>query len=280
MAKTAVITGSSKGLGFSTARGLALRGFDRIVITSRSQSAADQAAIELRESFPSRLSVEFIPIAVDLSDLHDVDRFATKVMRETGAWDLLINNAGAKIEKPVKLTKQNFEWHYGVNHLAHFALTGLLLEKANSAARVVSVSSIVARSGNPVLWSDPTQATVGELYAASKLANLVFALELNRRLTPLGLSAAAAHPGFARASSYGNKGIRIAEYIFAQNSNNGALPIIAAAGDNAGGAYFGPRMFELWGKPAAAKLPDAASECLGGQLWKLSQEQTGISFLN
>ncbi|MFM6980671.1 MAG: SDR family NAD(P)-dependent oxidoreductase [Micrococcales bacterium] len=269
----AIVTGSSAGLGFHTASGLAKLNYDRIVVTSRSLARATQATKKLALLNPR---VEYLPAELQLHDLEQVQAFAEWCKATHGNWDLLVNNAGAKIEHPTKLTRQGFEWHYGVNHLAHFALTSWLRPASNSGSRVVVNASIVARKGKSELWRDARMANTSQQYDASKLANLCFALELNSRGY---LEATAAHPGFARAEAYGNLGIRIAEYLFAQSARSGAKPIIRACEkDVAAGTYWGPRVLQMWGQPIEVPIPKLASIENRRLLWEVSEQQLGFKF--
>lgn len=269
----AIVTGSSAGLGFQIAKLLADQGFDRIVVTSR---YFEKAKLSSQRLAALRPGTEYIPHELKLHDLDATKKFAEAVVSSEGSWNLLINNAGAKIERPTKLTKQGFEWHYGVNHLAHFALTSWLSKKAADSARVVSNASIAASKGDSNLWLDATGASPSQQYCASKLANLCFALELSSR-SPL--ISTAAHPGFARAEPYGNLLVRTAEYLFAQSAARGALPLVRAClSDAPAGNYYGPRHFELWGSPKLIEPTTAATQANREMLWKLSEEQLGFKF--
>lgn len=269
----AIVTGSSAGLGFETAKALGSLGFDRVIVTSRSTARASSAAHQLQSLING---VEYLPEELKLHDLDQVQTFAESVKRKYGNWDLLVNNAGAKIEHPTKLTIQGFEWHYGVNHLSHFALTSWLRSAANPGARVVTNASIVARKGQSKFWQDATKASTSQQYDASKLANLCFALELHSRGL---LESTVAHPGFARAEPYGYKALRLAEYLFAQSAMAGALPIIEACKrSTAPGTYSGPRVLQLWGKPEEIPVPEAASLENQKMIWNLSEQQLGLRF--
>lgn len=266
MQRHVIITGGNTGLGWQVAR-YALAEDCEVTLAVRSRERGTHAAAKLREEFNgARVNVA----QLDLADLASVELFAKAISH----WDVLINNAGAKIERPYKQTKQGFEWHVGVNHLGHFALTRLLWPSGSTSAKLVTVSSIVARKGN--LDFEPAQFDRGSAYANSKLMNLVFAQELARRLsaTASSKSSIVAHPGFARASFYGSKLIRISEYLFAHSAKLGAKSIWAAAKAN-NGDYLAPRWFELWGKPKKFDKPlHAGSQ----QLWLESETRTGLEF--
>lgn len=269
----AIITGSSAGLGYQTALQLASRGFDRIVITSRDFGRANIATERLKAQRPA---TDFLPYELQLHDLDATQKFAEKVMGEQGIWNLLVNNAGAKIERPTKLTKQGFEWHYGVNHLAHFALTFWLKVSAAEQARVVSNASIAASKGLSELWRDAKDASPSQQYCSSKLANVCFGLELNQRSR---LASYVAHPGFARAEPYGNGFIRFGEYLFAQSAKSGAKPLTeASVGDYESGSYLAPKYFELWGEPEVVEPTSKATQENRNLLWQLSEKQLGFRF--
>ncbi|MEY4436834.1 MAG: hypothetical protein RL100_298 [Actinomycetota bacterium] len=261
-----IITGGNAGLGWQVARYALAEGCE-VTLAARSLERGTEAATKLRKEFSdARINIS----QLDLADLKSVQRFANSISR----WDVLINNAGAKIERPYKQTAQGFEWHVGVNHLGHFALTRLLWPMGSPNAKLVTVSSIVARKGE--LEFELAEFDRGSAYANSKLMNLVFAQELARRLRDSSSSKASmiAHPGFARASFYGSKLIRISEYLFAHSAKLGAKSIWAAA-KSSNGDYLAPRWFELWGKPRIFKVPssDAAE-----MLWRESEARIGHGF--
>lgn len=271
MQKLAIITGGNAGLGFRTAERALAEGYS-VCLASRSVEKAEIAKKSLQAQFPnSQISIGLL----DLSDLNSVREFCSGF---SGRWDVLINNAGAKIEKPFKQTSQGFEWHVGVNHLGHFALTAGLLPTANQNARVVTVSSIVARRGFldfgkhfKIRDFDERQA-----YANSKLMNQIFAKELARRFVGNGMSSMAAHPGFARASAYSSVAVRAAEYLLAQSAKLGSDSIWQAAKAK-NGDYLAPRHFELWGKAATAK-PRSISQKEVQEFWVASEIATGMKF--
>ena len=267
MQKLAIVTGGNTGLGKQTAFRLAREGYD-LVIACRDESKGADAAKEILKLNPSR---KIDVASLDLSDLDSVSAFAKQ---QKSHWNLLVNNAGAKIERPHKLTKQGFEWHVGVNHLGHFALTADLWPSAASHAKVVTVSSIVARQGR--LEFQPTEVNASTQYANSKLMNLVFAMMLSEKVADSCRSSNAAHPGFARADAYGNWRIRLAEYLFAQSAKAGSQPI-ADACLSGNGQYFVPRIFELWGKSISEK-PQLPSYQESENFWNMSETLTGRKF--
>lgn len=268
MRKLAIITGGNVGLGFESAK-RAIEADYEIVLACRNQQKAAFARKALLTMYPI---AEIDTQQLDLGDFDSVLNFVRDFDRN---WDLLINNAGAKIEKPLKLTAQGHEWHVGVNHLGHFALTGSLLPKANPGSCVVTVSSIVAKRGSlnfaPVGVFNERQA-----YANSKLMNLVFANELARRFTGTGFRSVAAHPGFARASAYGNSLIRVSEYVLAHSAKSGSDSIWAAT-NAANGSYLGPKYFELWGPAGKAKNTIIETSVVES-FWLKSELLTGVRF--
>lgn len=269
MQQVAIITGGNAGLGFECAKRALIAGY-KVVLACRSELKGANAREELLTLFPgAKISVE----QLDLSDLDSALAFAEKFDNN---WELLINNAGAKIESPKKLTAQGHEWHIGVNHLGHFALTGALMPKANLNASVVTVSSIVARNGRLII-SPIESFNERQAYADSKLMNYVFARELAKRFEGTGRKSIAAHPGFARASAYGNSIIRASEYAFAHSAKAGSDSIWAAT-DASNGDYLGPKYFELWGKAGQAKKPVVEDSAVKA-FWKQSEELTGVRFV-
>lgn len=249
----AIITGGTSGIGFNTAWGLAVRG-NNLLITGRSEVKGLKARNALRVAFPE-LDIDFAPL--DLADFEQIAAFAKRNGQKK--WDLLVNNAGAKIERPFRETGQGFEWHVGVNHLGHLHLTQLLLPLANTDARIVFVSSIVARSGQLNLGKNYRGLAPSLAYRDSKLLNLVSAQELQLELAAKesSITVTAAHPGFAMAEPYGTAVTRFAEILLAQSSKRGALPVIAAC-YAPGGTYWGPRFFELWGRATRISIPKSA----------------------
>lgn len=244
MQPLAVITGGNAGIGWHTANQALAEGYS-LIIGVRSFDKGQQAVERLRQKHP-QANVQILQL--DLSNLDSVKKFAEAIPR----WNLLINNAGAKIEKPYKQTAQGFEWHVGVNHLGHFALTALLWPKAQNDSAIVTVSSIVARKGKLNLEHgafEHEKFDRGQAYANSKYMNLLFGLELAARLEYVqsNISSTIAHPGFARASAYGSKLIRFGEYLLAHSAKLGAKSSWAAANAK-NGSYWAPRWFELWGK--------------------------------
>ena len=292
--RIAIVTGANSGLGSETALALAARGA-RVVLACRDASKA-QAALETIRAASPAASVEVM--ALDLASLASIRAFAGAVSTRHERLDLLCNNAGV-MAIPRRRTADGFEMQLGTNHLGHFALTGLLLPLllATPKSRVVSVSSSAHRPGK-IHWDDlQLERSYGKwrAYAQSKLANLLFAYELDRRLRKAAASviSVAAHPGYAatnlQAVGARMEGARVFEKIFefgnqilAQSAAMGALPSLyaATAPGVRGGDYFGPDGFtEMWGHPrkvgSTARSQDLAD---AGRLWELSEKLTDVRF--
>jgi NAD(P)-dependent dehydrogenase (short-subunit alcohol dehydrogenase family) len=288
---TALVTGGNSGLGFETAQALAAAGA-RVLLACRNAEKAEAAIARIRAAHPAG-RVE--PVALDLASLASVRTAAQRVRTTCPRLDLLINNAGV-MAVPYTRTADGFELQLGVNHLGHFALTGLLLESLLRAdgARVVSVSSLVHYAGRLQLDDLQSERRYDKwaAYAQSKLANLLFAFELGRKLGRVGARAisVACHPGYAstqlqlvgpelersvlKASLF-----RASNALFAQSAVAGAQSTLAAAtASNAkNGDCYGPRL--LYGAPArVATHPRARDEALASALWARSSELTGVRF--
>ena len=291
--RAAIVTGATGGLGFEVALGLAARGATT-VLAGRDEGKGTRAIAAIRMRFPNA-EVRFEPL--DLASLAAVARFAS---RWTGPLDILVNNAAVMGLEVRQTTLDGFERQIGVNYLAHFALTGRLLDALKAApggGRVVNVASLAHRRA--VLRLDDLQSlrAYGPMaaYGQSKLAMLMFSLELERRARARGwaLHALAAHPGWARTNIVANgpgggtPGVkaRVAEILFglvAQSADAGALPILyaATAAEAEPGNYYGPdRLGETRGYPAPAAIyPQAADSAAAARLWTLSEELTGVAF--
>jgi NAD(P)-dependent dehydrogenase (short-subunit alcohol dehydrogenase family) len=286
--RVAVVTGANSGLGLATARELARAGA-RVVLATRSTQKGEDAASRIASTVPG---AELDPAVLDLADLDSVRAFAAAAPARV---DLLINNAGV-MAAPRRVTKQGFESQLATNHLGHFALTGLLLGRllAAPAPRVVTVSSTLHRRGTmnfDDLQGERKYSPWGA-YGQSKLANLMFCFELQRRATEAGtaLLSMAAHPGyaatnlqFAATDRFYEKAIGwIGNRVFAQSADMGALPTLYAATvpDLPGGTFVGPGgRSEQRGYP---KVVTAAGKAYDEQawrrLWDISEELTGVHY--
>ncbi|MGP4045099.1 oxidoreductase [Streptomyces sp. 2A115] len=294
--RTAIVTGANSGLGYVTARELARRGA-RVVLACRSEERGTEAGDRLVTEVPGA-EVEFARL--DLGDLHSVREFAAAYGPERQGHDrldLLINNAGL-MALPFGRTVDGFETQFGVNHLGHFALTGLLLPTllGTPGARVVSLSSTTHSLSNIDINDLNSERGYGRwtAYARSKTANLLFTHELARRLAAIGsdVVAAAAHPGYASTNLQtkgpkleGRKGaegfMRIGNRFFAQSAEAGALPTLyaATAPDVRPDSFTGPSFLSWRGSPAKSwrakwTLNDAAGE----RLWEESERLTGVTY--
>lgn len=272
------MTGANSGLGQISARELARVGA-RVVLAVRDTTKGAQAAATMAGT------VEVRPL--DLADLASIRSFAESW---DGALDILINNAGV-MAVPERRTKDGFEMQIGTNHLGHFALTNLLLPAI--VDRVVTLSSTAHRGGKIRLddlnWEQGRYRR-WSAYSQSKLANLLFTLELQRRLTEAGspVRAYAAHPGYAAtnlqshtASALQDRIMSVTNGVLAQSAEMGALPILfAATQDLPGASYVGPDRFrEQRGHPALAGRTAAAFDAsTAKRLWELSDELTGAAF--
>jgi NAD(P)-dependent dehydrogenase (short-subunit alcohol dehydrogenase family) len=276
--RTAIITGANSGIGRGAARALAAKGA-RVVLAVRDTSKGEAAAAELA----GQVDVH----RLDLADLGSVREFAAGWQ---GPIDLLINNAGVMIP-PLSRTADGFELQFGTNHLGHFALTNLLLEHVSG--RVVTVSSTAHRMGqidfDDLQWERKSYKA-WPAYGQSKLANLLFTAELQRRLTEAGSSvlATAAHPGYAATNLQFHSENRLQELIMrignrviAQDENGGALPTLyAAVADVPGNSFAGPSGFmEQRGAPKLVGRTTAAQEMdVAARLWDVSEQLTGVTF--
>jgi NAD(P)-dependent dehydrogenase (short-subunit alcohol dehydrogenase family) len=297
--RVAIVTGANSGLGFETASALAGAGA-HVVLACRDTATGSAAAGEIRDRHPeASLAVR----ELDLASLAAVRGFAERVRADVdGGIDLLVNNAGV-MAIPRSETEDGFETQFGVNHLGHFALTGLLLDALRDAgtvvrpARVVTVSSGAHRAGEIDFDDLDGEASYGRwsAYAASKLANLLFAFELQRRLAAADAPVAslAAHPGWA-ATNLQRRGpeadgsrvrlaiMRVANALLGQDPAAGAAPQLyaATAPDAEGGAYYGPSgPLEMRGPPTRVEASEAArDEATARRLWGVSERRTGVAY--
>jgi NAD(P)-dependent dehydrogenase (short-subunit alcohol dehydrogenase family) len=271
----AIITGANTGLGFETARGLLKLGY-QVVITSRDLGRGNQAIAKLKEE-TSHGEVSALPL--DLANQVSIQSFTKSFANTFDKWDVLVLNAGAKVLTKYQQTDSGIEYHFGVNAVGHFSLTADLLAHRAQVSRVVSVSSIVARFAPTTLGPSGSASSysAGASYAASKLSNYLFAMELQKRFGSDFFSSLAAHPGFARAEPYGPSSTRFFESFLAQSAAQGALPIIEAAANSSlpGGSYRVPKILELWGKPAEGIVPKITNAEALKQNWEILESLSG-----
>lgn len=281
--RTAVVTGANTGLGAVTARALSARGA-RVVLACRDTAKGESVASELADAEV---------VSLDLASLASVREAAAEIRRRHERIDLLVNNAGLMMTPP-GVTEDGFELQVGTNHLGHFALTGLLLDRlvTTPGSRVVTVSSLAHRFGDGRMDFDNLGAERGydrmDAYGRSKLANLLFTHELQRRLSVAEVDtiAVAAHPGLSRTElarytpGWSRPLIAAGTWLSGQSAAKGALPSLRAATDPTarGGDYYGPRGFrETRGRPVlvgssrGARDPEAMR-----RLWEISEELTGV----
>lgn len=291
--RTAIVTGAG-GLGFEDALELARAGAD-VILASRNPDKGAISVERIRREVPSA-RIWFEPL--DLADLDSIDSFAKRLSGRLSKLDILINNAG--VMRPVRRmeTADGFELQFGTNHLGHFALTGRLMPllKATGGSRVVTLSSVAARGGS--IDFDDLQASRKaydsmSAYSQSKLACLMFALELQRRSTALGwgVTSLGAHPGLSSTELLDNAPgagrrvpliYRIVRAVMMQSPSQGALPTLYAATDPEAtpGGYYGPNgLAETRGRPGEARIPAAALDLgAAARLWSASEELTGVRF--
>jgi NAD(P)-dependent dehydrogenase (short-subunit alcohol dehydrogenase family) len=289
--RTAIVTGANSGLGLATARELARAGA-AVTLACRNAGKGEEAAGRIRAAVPTA-ALEVA--SLDLADLGSVRDFATQATGAHERLDLLINNAGI-MAAPRRLTSDGFESQFGTNHLGHFALTGLLLPVLLKAAapRVVTVSSALHRRGTmnfDDLQGERKYSRWGA-YGQSKLANLMFCFELQRRAVAAdtALLSLAAHPGYASTNLqfaapdrfYEKAYMWIGNRLFAQSADMGALPTLYAATvpDLPGGTYVGPGgRAEQRGYPKVVTAAGKAyNESAWRRLWEVSEELTGVHY--
>lgn len=281
--RVAVVTGANRGLGLEITRDLAGAGA-RVIMGCRDEASGEAAAAAIGDEYPAA-ALEVRPL--DLASLASVEKFAGGLADEPRL-DVLGNNAGL-MAVDRGLTADGFELHIGVNHLGHFALTMRLLPllRATAGCRVVTMSSMVARLGrvdlDDLLWERRPYER-WQAYFQSKLANLLFNFELDRRLQASGapVAALAAHPGGARTrlgdngDSWSNR-LLPGWKIFCQTAAMGALPFVRAATDPAAqpGEYYGPQL-QVWGPPVKERPSRQSRDPeLAAALWERSEALTG-----
>jgi NAD(P)-dependent dehydrogenase (short-subunit alcohol dehydrogenase family) len=301
--RTAVVTGANTGIGYETALALAEKGA-HVVLACRSEERGAEALQRIERAHPAGSADRVARtelVLLDLADLDSVRRFAEDFLETHDRLDLLVNNAGVMVP-PFGTTEDGFELQIGVNFMGHFALTGLLVERLREApeARVVTVSSLAHRSGRIDLdrfegaayekGDGPGGASYKPWreYNQSKLADLMFAVELQRRLAAKGHASAslAAHPGFTATDLQHHMGRLLGALVglWSNDAATGALPTLYAATAPAAepGGYYGPRGFyEIRGHPAPAKImPRARDAAMAGRLWEKAEALTGVRFLS
>jgi NAD(P)-dependent dehydrogenase (short-subunit alcohol dehydrogenase family) len=288
--KRYLITGANSGIGYEAAAHLRRANAD-VFIASRSRSKGAEAATRLTQ-IESRGAVELIEL--DLASLDSVRAANDEIRLHTDGLDAVINNAGV-MQPPQQQTADGFELQFGTNHLGHFMLNHLIFDLvAARSGRIVPVSSLAHRQANGINFDDPMftdDYSPTKAYGHSKLANLMYGLELARRLEAAGSSviSVTAHPGYSATNlqSSGPTGFlqmlyKVSNPLMAQSAAAGAVPeVLAAAGIEAeNGAYYGPTKFgESRGSIGESRISDAAkNEAAASRLWSLSEELLGINF--
>ena len=291
--RLAIVTGATGGLGLETAIVLAGKGAE-VVLAARNPAKGTEAERLIRSRHPNA-AVRFD--LLDLASLASIQAFAERHLATGRPIDILIDNAGI-MALPTRLTTvDGFEMQFGTNYLSHFALVGRLLPLLTAAkARVVQLSSVAHRSGHIRLddLNYQTHYSPWPVYQQSKLAMLMFALELQRRSEAhgWGLTSVAAHPGFARTDLIANghagkpglfaRGARLLEAVLSHSAADGALPILMAATlpDATPGGYYGPTGFqEMKGPPGVAVIKRQARDAdVARRLWAESERLTGVAY--
>ena len=286
--RVAIVTGANSGLGYDTAAVLADKGA-RVVLAVRNLDKGTEAADRMKKASPTA-TVELQEL--DLTSLDSVRKAAGELRATYPRIDLLINNAGVMYVASRETTKDGFEMHFGTNHLGHFALTGLLLDNILpvEGSRVVTVSSVGHRILARIHFEDPQferKYNRVEAYGQSKLSNLLFTYDLQRRLTAKGAPtvALAAHPGFSDTELMRHLPSFIPEFAwkpFTQPADKGALPTLRAATDPGaqGGQYYGPDgLGETRGNPkVVSSSAQSHNEDIQRRLWTMSEELTGVTY--
>ena len=285
--RVALVTGANSGLGLHTSIGLARKGA-RVLMACRDAGRAERALVQVQAAAPGA-TVELV--SLDLASLASVEAAAAEVAGRTSALDLLVDNAGV-MAPPRTTTADGFELQLGTNHLGHFALTGRLLPLllAASSPRVVVVSSGAHKIGKIAfedLQSERSYSRWGA-YGQSKLANLLFARELDRRSAATPLLVAAAHPGYAATHLQSGQGsfllealLKVGNIVVAQSDADGAMPSLYAATmpDVRRGDYWGPAFAELRGEPKrVGRARSAQDDTVAARLWTESERLTGVSY--
>jgi NAD(P)-dependent dehydrogenase (short-subunit alcohol dehydrogenase family) len=290
--KVVIVTGGNSGIGFEAAKEFARKGAATI-LACRSMNKAGAALAELKAELPDA-DAEIMQL--DLASLDSVRQFADTFKAKYSQLDILVNNAGIMMV-PYGTTEDGFERQLGTNHLGHFALTGLLFDLLlnTPGARVVNVSSAAHHRGDMefdnLMYDEGEGYSPMGAYGRSKLANLLFTNELQRRFAAMGADAlaTAAHPGISQTNLMSHmedrwyyKLMMLATPLFLQSAAMGALPTIRAAVDPTahGGEYYGPDgPGERGGYPVVVAASDAAhNEADARQLWQVSEELTGVKF--
>lgn len=291
--KVAIVTGANSGLGLEVVREFAGKGC-HVVMACRSIDKAENASLHVRHEYP-QASLEIV--VLDLANLESIRKFSANFLRQHSKLDFLFNNAGV-MDVPYCKTEDGFEMQFGTNHLGHFALTGLLLDRllVTPGSRVITTSSMAHLPGSINFENLQGEKSYNgwAAYFQSKLANLLFSYELQRRLVHNGAAtiSVAAHPGWA-ATNLQSVGPQLAgsvareklaallNRILAQSVEMGSLPLLyaASAPNVKGGEYIGPERFGWFGYPRKmSSSVRSRDEGVAERLWDVSEELTGVSY--
>lgn len=288
--KIAIVTGANSGVGYEVTKGLVKSGF-QVVMACRNLAKANKAKDQILKELPSS---QLAVLTIDLSDFESIRSFAETFKSEFQHLDILVNNAGVLFSKPQK-TKSNIEMQFATNHLGHFFLTSLLIDLMpdSTSSRVVSLSSL-AHKKSEIFFDDincDSQTKWDVPYAQSKLACLIFADELQRKLTLAGrkILSVSAHPGGTDSGLFEQMPpllMNILRYtfvpIFLHSNESAARPILMASLDShvKGGEYYGPTgLFEMKGPPGIAKRTEySRREDVASRLWQISEKLIDTTF--
>jgi len=292
--KVIIVTGANSGIGYESARELTRKGAE-VIVASRDSVKAERSILNIKEEIPGA-KLEFIEL--NLANLDSVRKFAEKFKSKYNSLDILLNNAGIML-MPYGKTVDGFENTVGTNHLGHFALTGLLMDRLSTTpgARVVNVASNAHYAGemdfNNLLFENDSGYTPMKAYSRSKLANLLYTYELQRRFQSRGYDviAVAAHPGISATSLADHLFFNLISWLIQpvmkmvfQSSAMGALPSLRASVDPEalGGQYYGPDgKGEKSGYPIVVDSNSASNnEQDARKLWECSEELTGVFYLD
>jgi NAD(P)-dependent dehydrogenase (short-subunit alcohol dehydrogenase family) len=290
--KVIVVTGANSGIGFEAAKEFARKGA-RTILACRNEERARDALDQIQAEVPQAAAEILL---IDLASMASVREFADRFRENHDRLHVLVNNAGIMMPA-YGTTEDGFERQFGINHLGHFALTGLLMDRllGTSGSRVVSISSMVHYIGtidfDNLMVKEGKGYSASRAYGRSKLANLLFTYELQRRYEATGADAiaVAAHPGSAKTNLNRHifdrwylKPFRSLGGLFGQSAAMGALPTLRAATDPGveGGQYFGPSGFmQQSGHPVVVQSSAAShDEAVARHLWQVSEELTGVRY--
>ncbi|WP_375181151.1 oxidoreductase [Chryseobacterium sp.] len=290
--KVVIITGANSGIGLESSRVMAAKGA-KVIMAVRNLDKGEAAATLIKTNNPH---ADLDVMELDLADFASIKKFSANFHKKYNQLDILINNAGVMAPKKREITKQGFEVQFGANHLGHFLLTGLLVDILNKTpnSRIAVQSSLVHKQktygGADIFFDDlnwENSYNKDYAYGQSKLANLLFAYELDRRLKSVNskVIVTAAHPGYTNTNLQKNYGFFVSvlmNNLFAMNVQQGSLQILRAATDPhlKGGEFIGPtKMGELKGYPEVVKSSEKSyDKKLSEKLWDISEKLTGFVY--